>query len=194
VAIDVKSLGIVFYPAPVLRQRAAEIDLSRGVSDDVRAVAARMIEVMREEEGIGLAAPQIGLSWRMFVVDVPKNEERVERGAGLSPGVMLYTDGPVVYINPKVTPATGEITPYDEGCLSLPKITGHVRRPDAATVTAYGLDGEQFTHSAAGLLARCFQHENDHLDGVLIIDKMSEIARLKNRAALRELEKRAGVR
>lgn len=179
--LDPHTLILQTYPAPILRKRSKEVP---EISDEVRAVAARMIEVMRTEQGIGLAAPQVGLPWRMFVVDVPPDEER---SADASPPTA--TRGPQVCINPRLSQPAGAPEPYEEGCLSLPDIRGEVLRPPVITLTATDLEGRTFTCTAAGLLARCWQHELDHLDGVLIIDRMTQMSRLKNRAALRELER-----
>ena len=95
---------------------------------------------------------------------------------------------PCVYINPVFSEPTGAVVAFEEGCLSLPEIRGQVLRPPQITIGAVDLDGRAFTRTGGGLLARCWQHEMDHLDGVLIIDKMTQIYRLKNRAAIRELE------
>ncbi|HVZ95062.1 MAG TPA: peptide deformylase [Phycisphaerales bacterium] len=181
--IDPSTLRVVHYPAPILRAKAQPV---HEVTDEVRAVARRMIELMREEEGIGLAAPQVGLPWRLFVVHVPPNDER-------SPGddPPTATDAPLVCINPKLTDPSRDLEPFEEGCLSLPDIRGEVRRPTQITLTATGLDGTPFTLRAGGLLARCFQHENDHLDGVLILDRMTQPSKMKNRLAVRELEEGA---
>lgn len=181
--IDPESLTVISYPAPVLRRKA---DPVVEISDEVRNVAERMIELMYEEEGIGLAAPQVGLSWRLFVTHVPPGDKRT-----LDDIPATCQPEPVVYINPVLTDPTGEVDSAEEGCLSLPDIRGMVIRPPAITISATGLDGRRFTQTAGGLLARCWQHENDHLDGVLIIDRMSQLSRLKNRTAIRDLE-RAG--
>jgi peptide deformylase len=142
-----------------------------------------MLRIMVESEGIGLAAPQVGLSWRLFVVDVPENERRKAEGE-----LPTATRGPVVYINPVLT-LRGPVEPAEEGCLSLPDIRGEVLRPPVVTITALDLEGKPFTQTATGLLARCWQHENDHLDGVLIIDRMTPPSRLRNRAMVRALER-----
>jgi len=147
-----------------------------------------MIELMFEAEGVGLAAPQVGLSWRLFVAHVPIGEGRT-----LESDPPTATAEPVVYINPVLSTPVGEIKPYDEGCLSLPDITGEVLRPEHITISAMDLEGKKFTRTAAGLLARCWQHESDHLDGVLIIDRMSQMSRLKNRTAVKKLERGAGL-
>jgi peptide deformylase len=186
-SVDPAGLMIVTYPAGVLRQRAPEV---RAVSEEVRAVAARMIELMFEAEGIGLAAPQVGLSWRMFVAHVPPAEAEdgePARTAGTDPA--SATASPTVYINPVLTGAAGPLVPYEEGCLSLPDIRGDVNRPEEITIAAMDVEGRGFTQRGVGLLARCWQHEVDHLDGVLIIDRMSQMSRLKTRLALRKLER-----
>lgn len=182
--VDPASLYVVTYPHPVLRKRAKPIDK---ITDEVRAVAKRMIELMREEEGIGLAANQVALTWRMFVADVPHSDNpKDDRSLNTDP--ISATRGPVVYINPVFTEPQRDLIPFDEGCLSLPDIRGEVRRPSEITITATNLEGERTTLRAGGLLARCWQHEMDHLDGALIIDRMVPIDRMKNRAAVKDLE------
>jgi peptide deformylase len=181
--VDPSTLHIVEYPDPILRRKAREVTEPLA---EVRRVAERMIELMREAEGIGLAAPQVGLPWRLFVVHVPPGENR---SAEDSPPTA--TAGPVVYINPVLSAPVGAPEPYEEGCLSLPEVTGEVLRPPQITVSAMDLEGRPFTRTAAGLLARCWQHETDHLDGVLIIDRMTQLSRLKSRINVRKLEKNA---
>lgn len=181
--VDVSKLHIVDYPHPTLRVKAAPIEK---VTDEVRAVARKMIDLMREAEGVGLAAPQVALSWRLFVAEVPEDEKR---SASANPPTA--TLGPVVYINPTLSHPLGSLEGYDEGCLSLPDIRGEVLRPPIISITALDLEGQPFTHTASGLLARCWQHEYDHLDGTLIIDKFTQLSRLKNKFAIRDLERRA---
>jgi peptide deformylase len=186
-ALDPTSLHILKYPAPVLRKRAAEIP---EVTAEVQQAALRMIELMDQAEGIGLAAPQVGLSWRLFVVHVPTSlEEGQNRSAETDPPTA--TARPRVYINPVLSDPRGPLERSEEGCLSLPEITGDIFRPTTITVTALDSEGRTFSHSASGLLARCIQHEFDHLEGVLILDRMTQISRLKSRAAVRRLERTA---
>ncbi|MCC6676487.1 MAG: peptide deformylase [Phycisphaerales bacterium] len=185
-AVDASRLTIVHYPDPALRRVARPIP---EVTDEVGEVAARMIDLMHEAEGIGLAAPQVGLSWRLFVADVPADE-----GRSPTTDPPTATDGAIVYINPVLSEPRDGIEPYEEGCLSLPDIRGEVFRPPAITITALDVHGRRFTHSASGLLARCWQHEMDHLDGVLIIDRMSQSSRMKVRALVRDLERQADHR
>jgi peptide deformylase len=184
--VDPATLHIVHYPADVLRQRAADVP---AVTDSVRAVARRMLELMHEAEGIGLAAPQVGLPWRLFVVQIdPDDSAPPETNPAEPPS---FTRGPEVYINPILTDPLGPPVAGPEGCLSLPDIRGDVLRPPVITIEFTDLEGQRRRKTASGLLARCWQHEYDHLEGVLIIDRFSPIQRIKNRSALRDLEQHA---
>lgn len=177
--VDPASLRVRLYPDPILRRRADSITLT----PDVIAVARRMIELMHEHDGIGLAGPQVGLSWRIFVSFVPESEKRSASG-----DLPSAEKAASVYINPVLSAPGGALVKFEEGCLSLPNINGVVLRPDEITITAVGLDGQPFSRRASGLLARCWQHEMDHLDGVLILDRMTPIYRMKSRSAVRQLE------
>ncbi len=165
--VEVADLRILTYPDPILREVAVSIE---SIDETVAAVAARMIELMHEGDGAGLAAPQVGISWRMFVTRA--NDDHPDR----------------VYVNPKVAILEADQTARPEGCLSLPGITIDLNRPESASVTALDLEGREFTLLDRDLLARIWQHEADHLDGVLIIDKMSPMDRLATRKVLKELE------
>lgn len=168
--VDSQKLRIVLHPDPVLRQVAQPIEQ---VDDEVRAVARRMLELMHEAPGVGLAAPQVGLSWRMFVAN-----DNPEAGA--------ETDR--VFINPELVEPSREVESAEEGCLSLPHIRAEIRRPQAITIHATDLQGERFSLTSDTLAARIWQHETDHLDGVLILDHMSPIDRMANRRAIKALE------
>lgn len=176
-------LHIVTYPAAVLRRRATVVP---AFTDETRAIAKRMVDLMFEAEGIGLAAPQVGLPWRMFVVHVPPGEHRSPESTPLE-----ATASPIVLIDPVLSSPEGAPEVYEEGCLSLPDITGDVLRPPIITVAAKDAEGRAFTRTATGLLARCLQHEFDHIEGVLILDRMTQLSRLKNRLAVKRLEKEA---
>ncbi len=182
--VDPSGLRILMYPNPSLRRRAEPV---AEVTDEVRTAAARMIDLMRGQEGIGLAATQVGLGWRLFVADVPPSDDR-------SPETdpPTATAGAVVYINPVLSDPVGPVEAREEGCLSIPDVHGDVLRPRAITIAATDLQGRRFNVKGAGLLARCWQHEMDHLDGVLILDRMTHLSRLKNRATVRDLERSAG--
>ena len=160
--------SIVHYPDPVLRRKAAPV---ARVDASVRALVEEMFRVMDEEDGAGLAAPQVGESVRVFVTG--SSERGVERRA---------------YVNPILVEVGGEFESMEEGCLSLPDIRGSVRRPTLVTIRALDLDGKEFTETSSDFRARVWQHEFDHLEGVLIIDKMSPLDRLRVRRALRDLK------
>ncbi len=168
--VSIPDLHIVLYPHPILRKKANPVP---EVNDEVREVANRMIELMHEAEGVGLAAPQIGLPWRLFVTNS-----------------RLEDDGDRVYVNPILTNPGGDWDIAEEGCLSLPDINGDVRRPSAITIEATTLDGESFTMTADGFLARIWQHEFDHLNGTLIFDRFTQLSKLSNRKLIKALEKK----
>ena len=169
--IDSDQLRLVLYPDPVLRQTARPVEQ---VTDELRRVALRMQEVMREAKGIGLAAPQVGLPWRLFVTATPD-----------------APDQNMVLINPVLSNPSRELDQHEEGCLSLPEVTGQIRRPRSITIDAIGLDGDKIHLSSDDVSSRVWQHEVDHLDGTLIIDRMTLIEKLANRRNLRELETKA---
>jgi peptide deformylase len=135
---------------PVLRQKARNITK---ISKKLRVLAKDMLETMYQANGVGLAAPQVGISERMVVIDV---------GAG-----------PIVMINPEITKAEGENRDV-EGCLSLPGRNEYVTRAERVCVTAFDLNGKKLNLTGEGLLARAFQHEIDHLNGVLFIDYLND--------------------
>jgi len=162
------SLSLRRYPDPALRAEAQPV---AEVTDEVRRVASRMIELMHEHQGVGLAGPQVGLDWRLFVANL-SGEPGEDR----------------VFINPVLSDPARQTEARDEGCLSLPRVEGEITRPSGITIDAVDDQGEPFQMWAEGLLARVWQHENDHLDGVLIIDRMPLVDRQANRRVLRELE------
>ena len=172
-SVKPEQLQIRIYPDPVLREPTHPVEQ---VDDQVRAVAARMLELMHEVRGVGLAAPQVGLSWRLFVAN-PTGEPGDDR----------------VYINPRLDEPGRQTEARDEGCLSIPGITAEVTRPTTVRVRARNLDNEPVELQAEGMLARIVQHEHDHLDGVLIIDRMTPMDRMANKRALRDLETQASA-
>jgi peptide deformylase len=165
--IELAGLRLVKYPAPVLAGRAEEVEYSA----ELRPLAARMFEIMYAAHGVGLAAPQVGLPIRMFVINThaePGGEE-------------------LVAINPRIVATDGQAI-NEEGCLSVPGLTCRIKRATHVTIQALDVNGQEFTLAGEGLLARAFQHETDHLDGVLVINRMSPVARLGNRRLLKDLE------
>jgi peptide deformylase len=164
--------SIVIWPAPVLLAKAqpvARIDAA------VRDLVADMVRVMRIEEGAGLAAPQVGESLRIFVVEARDAED------GRPPEPLG------VYINPAIVSMEGPVEPYEEGCLSLPNIRADIRRPPVVTIRATDLEGREFTRTDDAMLARIWQHEFDHLEGVLILDRMTPMDRLATRKKVKDL-------
>jgi peptide deformylase len=151
-------MQIVPYPHPALRWKSR--DITR-IDDALRSVVARMFELMYESKGIGLAANQVGLPLRLFVVNVSGDPEK--------------KDEEVVFINPVIRNRSGSAV-GEEGCLSLPGLYADVARPEAITVEAFDIDGQPFRIKTDDLPARVIQHETDHLDGVLFIDRIDETA------------------
>ncbi len=187
--IDPDNLAIVYYPNPILRTRCEPVP---EVTDEVRAVSRRMIEIMRQAPGIGLAAPQVGLPWRLFVCHVFQDPDDKNSSPDADPP--SATTEPIVYINPVLSDPISPVERENEGCLSLPDITGEIARARSITIEALDPEGKPFRQTATGLLARCWQHEVDHLDGVLILDRMSHLSRLRVRSAVRRMERAEGVR
>jgi peptide deformylase len=151
---------VLQFPDKRLRRVSQPI---REITDAIRTLAGDMLEVMYDEPGIGLAAPQVGEAVRLVVVDTDWREENAERS-------------PLVLVNPEIVSAEGEIT-WTEGCLSVPDFEAEVERAARVTLRAQDLDGRPLTIDAEGLRAVCFQHEIDHLDGVLFIDRISRLKR-----------------
>jgi peptide deformylase len=150
----------------------------REISDEIRQLAADMCEVMYDEPGIGLAAPQVGEAIRLIVVDTHWTEEGAERR-------------PLVLVNPEIAEQSGEIT-WNEGCLSVPDYQAEVVRAERVVLRATDLEGRELRIEACELQAVCFQHEIDHLDGVLFIDRISRLKRslyVKRRAKQLERER-----
>ena len=147
------------------------------VTASIRDLVDDMFQLMREEEGAGLAAPQVGESLRLFITEARPDEEIPER----------------VFINPVLSKLDGDLIPYDEGCLSLPEIRGLIRRPTYVAIDALDLQGNAFHLESDAFPARVWQHEFDHLEGLLIIDRMTPIDRLRNRKAVKLLEREAGL-
>ncbi len=165
--IPIDRLRIIEYPEPVLRTTCREVT---EFGPDLEALCRRILELMRADRGIGLAAPQVGLPLRFFVCNV--------------------TDDPandLICVNPVLEDFEGA-DELEEGCLSLPEVAVPVRRAGAVTLRAVDPHGNPFTQRSTGLLARVWQHENDHLDGRMIIDYMSTESALVNRRALKRME------
>ncbi len=151
---------IVQFPDPRLKLVSKPIG---EITDEIRELAADMIEVMYDEPGIGLAAPQVGVSLRLFVIDTEWSDEEVGRN-------------PLVVLNPEISEREGRVS-WDEGCLSVPDYNAVVERDAMLTLRGLDLEGKLIEERAEGLRAVCIQHEVDHLDGVLFIDRISRLKR-----------------
>ena len=147
---------------PVLKQRSREVE---DVTGSLVALAESMYETMYEALGLGLAAPQIGVQRRIFTYDTG--------------------EGPHAIVNPEIVEASGEWA-YNEGCLSVPGMHFEIVRPKVVTLRGIGLDGDAIEIEGDEILARVFQHEIDHLDGVLLLDRLEPDERKRALRALRE--------
>ena len=175
---------IVIFGDPVLRKKCAVVD---EIADDLRELVQDMLETMREADGIGLAAPQVGVAIQLAVMDVSHDPEcfsylRVDgRDTGLAE-VM-----PLIFMNPKLEYG-GDSDVLSEGCLSFPDIRGDVTRPNEVMATLDLLDGRSVVIETDGLLARVIQHETDHLNGVLFVERMSTATKLSLRGKIRRMQ------
>lgn len=164
------AMQILTYPHPTLRRVSKPL---RRVDAELRKKIREMFELMYAAKGIGLAANQVDLPLRFFIVNL---EAKPESGEEL------------VFINPVISLPRGGSEESEEGCLSLPGLYGPVVRPKQVRINAYSLAGDEIQLDAGGLLARCVQHELDHLDGVLFPDRMSATARADAAEAIDEFE------
>jgi len=167
---------ILSYPDPELKKKSLPVTI---INDKTRELVRDMAETMYSAPGVGLAAPQIGVHQRITVIDVSAKDDMPEL---------------IVAINPVIIHANGE-SYEEEGCLSVPKYAANVRRHARVVVKALNLDGEEVTYKADDLLAIAFQHEIDHLDGILFIDHLSplkrDMFRKKHRRMMEEQQERA---
>jgi len=165
--LDLAALEVIHYPDPRLTAICTPIE---DVDDGVRALIDRMFELMFELRGVGLAAPQVGVTVRLFIASPDFGPEDRQ-----------------VYVNPRIIDTQG-VQDGEEGCLSFPGISCKVKRKKIATIRALDRDGRKFERTGEDLTARIFQHETDHLDGRLLVDRMGSVARLASRRALKDLE------
>ena len=164
------NLEIIHYPHPTLRHVSRTL---KKVDAELRDLVAQMFELMYEHEGVGLAANQVDLPYRLFVANPS--------------GDSANKDAEMVFINPVLSSGKGQ-EEGDEGCLSIPGVMGPVVRKEKIKVEAYNLSGEAFTGEVDGLLARIVQHETDHLDGTLFIDRLTPAQAADLRDQLEEFE------
>ncbi|MGA1980205.1 MAG: peptide deformylase [Sedimentisphaerales bacterium] len=165
--VDVQRRRITHYPAEVLAGRAKPVEK---IDDNIRQLVQKMTDIMLENKGVGLAAPQAGVPLRLFIISLDGTRDAVK-----------------VYINPTIAPAGG-FDAIEEGCLSVPGVHTKIRRYKKCTVTATDLDGNEFTEKAEGLYARALQHEYDHIEGTTIVNRMGQVAKIAHRKQLKKLE------
>ncbi len=163
---------IVVYPDPILLRRSEPVER---IDERIRGLLDDMVRIMQDEEGAGIAAPQVGENLRIFIVEAREaTENRPAEALG-------------IYINPALFDADGGVEPFEEGCLSLPGIRADIRRPPKIRIEATDGTGQRFTRTDDGILARIWQHEFDHLEGTLILDRMSTMDKLATRKKVKEL-------
>ena len=162
-------LKIVQYPHPALRYKSKPITR---VDDELRSIVREMFELMYAAKGIGLAANQVNLPLRLFIINTKGDPETGEE---------------LVFLNPILSAPKGS-DEAEEGCLSIVEVNAQVARPEQVHVTAYDLTGNEFDRTVNGLLAKAIQHETDHLDGVLFIDRISESSRKQIDGELEDFE------
>ena len=178
-------LSILQYGDPILRAKGARIEQ---IDKRVRELAANMTETMHAANGVGLAAQQVGESIQLTVLDISQVEDRPTtmrlNGEEIDPISVM----PLVLVNPEVD-LEREVESGTEGCLSFPEITGEIERAKSIHVRAQNLDGEPVEIETTGFLARAIQHEVDHLNGILFIDRMSSGAKAGLSSKLKRLQK-----
>ena len=164
------ALQIVNYPHPALRWKSKPI---KSISPELRDTVKTMFELMYEARGIGLAANQVALPYRLFVINLTSDPNETEEE--------------FVFINPEITKRKGT-TEGEEGCLSLPQVYGDVKRSEEITVEAYDLEGQLFEITLDDLAARAVQHEHDHIEGIMFPDRMVEAKRVELDALITDFE------
>ena len=178
-------LSILQYGDPILRAKGKPIE---EIDDHIRELAANMIETMHAANGVGLAAQQVGEALQLTVLDVSQVEDRPStlnlNGKGADPVASM----PLVLINPEIE-LDGVTEIGTEGCLSFPEITGQIERAKSTKARAQDLAGNRIEIEASGLLARAIQHEVDHLNGILFIDRMNSAAKAALSSRLKRLQK-----
>jgi peptide deformylase len=179
------NLPIAKYGDPILRAQGRRVEK---VNDHIRELAANMVETMHAANGVGLAAQQVGEALQLTVLDVLQTEDRPSTLRLNGREIELLMAMPLILLNPKIA-LDDETNISTEGCLSFPEITAEIERSVAVNVLAETLEGEPIEIEATGLLARVLQHEVDHLNGILFIDRMSSVAKATLQSRLKRLRK-----
>ena len=177
-------MDIIKYGHPVLREKGQRIER---VTPEIRQLAADMLETMHAADGLGLAAQQVGRALLLTVIDVSASDKPSQLLIDGQPQ-NLAASMPLVLVNPQVrNPEAEQVGP--EGCLSIPEVNADIRRAEKVTVRAQNLDGKQIVFDCTGLLARAVQHEADHLNGILFIDRMDAATRVSFDGKLKKMQK-----
>ena len=164
-------MRIVKFPHPTLRHKSKPL---RRVDGELRTIVRQMFDLMYTNRGIGLAANQVDLPYRLFIINITGDAGQPEEEH--------------VFINPVITKRSG-MAEAEEGCLSFPELYAPVKRPEKCTVVAYNMAGQEVSYDLTGLFARAVQHENDHLEGVLFVDRLAPSALLSLKESLTDLER-----
>ena len=190
---DVKNLKLRFLGDPVLCAKAKKIEV---IDDSVRELSARMIQTMYDSNGIGLAGNQVGELRRIVVIHVdPAKDEDGHVIPPESPGEeFLLPKMPITLINPEIVSFSEDTCTYEEGCLSVPKLYADVVRSRRIVLRSTLLDGSSILLECAGLLARCVQHELDHLDGIVFVQRAEEAAYQAIEPGIRKLLRKGGYK
>ena len=162
-------LRILKYPHPALRHECKKL---RRVDSELKSAVREMFNLMYEQKGVGLAASQVGLPYRFFILNLEGDPAKAPE---------------YVFLNPEIS-RRGAMVEADEGCLSFPEIYAPVKRSEKIVLSAFNLDGEELNYELSGFFARAVQHEYDHLDGVLFIDRLTPGGLLSVKQALSDLE------
>lgn len=186
-----KKLTIRIIGDPVLDQIAKPVEK---IDDSIIELARQMLPIMYDSNGVGLAAPQVGISLRMFVVDIEPPEDEDGHPLPLSsPGeIQLLPQMPMAFINPEITPIGTEMSEMDEGCLSVPKLYAPVKRPEKIMLKATLLNGKEICMECGGFLARALQHEYDHLNGIVFVKRLEDEAMESIKKGLEKILKKNG--
>jgi len=175
---DDDSTTIVQKGNAVLRQIAEKVQVTEIKTDKIQKILKNMGDALAtQDDGVAIAAPQIAIPLRIFVVS--KKVEIILKGLETAPESEKVGIKDSVYINPEINKLSKKKVKVDEGCLSVRPIFGKVERSEKATITAYDENGKKFTKGASGLLAQIFQHETDHLDGILFVDKATDLIEIE---------------
>jgi peptide deformylase len=165
--IDIEKCKITHYPTPVLAEPARPVE---NIDENIRQLVAKMADIMRQHSGLGLAAPQAGVPLRLFIIALDPEKKDIK-----------------VFINPTVKP-TGTLDSIEEGCLSVPGVYTKIKRYTKCRVTATDLDRKEFSEEAEGLYARALQHEYDHIEGITIVNRMGQAAKIAHRKQIKKLK------